>query len=118
MDRRRQFAARILAVFLAAGLAISSDAVSTAQTESPTSTAPTTTPAISQSLPSAPSTAGGAIHGSIKAGNVPLPGVSVTATNTLTGKKYNTTTDVTGAYSMTIPQNGRYVVRAELAAFA
>jgi hypothetical protein len=66
-----------------------------------------------------PSTvAGGTIHGSIKAGNVPLPGVSITATNTLTGKKYNTTTDVTGAYSMTIPQNGRYVVRAELAAFA
>ena len=51
-------------------------------------------------------------------GTVPLPGVAVTATNTLTGKKYATTTDVDGTYAMTIPRTGRYVVRAELAAFA
>jgi hypothetical protein len=44
--------------------------------------------------------------------------VAITATNTLTGKKYATTTDLYGAYSMTIPKTGRYVVRAELAAFA
>jgi trimeric autotransporter adhesin len=62
--------------------------------------------------------AGGTIKGTVKAGAVPLPGVSVTATNTLTGKKYATTTDVTGAFAMAIPRNGRYVVRAELAAFA
>jgi len=61
---------------------------------------------------------GGTINGTIKAGTVPLPGVAVTATNTLTGKKYATTTDVTGSFSMAIPRNGRYVVRAELAAFA
>ena len=61
---------------------------------------------------------GGTISGTVKAGAVPLPGVAVTATNTLTGKKYTTTTDVTGAFSMTIARNGRYVVRAELAAFA
>jgi hypothetical protein len=66
--------------------------------------------------PAAPS--GGTISGSVKSGNVPLPGVAVTATNTLTGKKYATTTDITGAFSMAIPKNGRYVVRAELAAFA
>jgi trimeric autotransporter adhesin len=35
----------------------------------------------------------------------------------LTGKKYATTTDVNGAFSMAIPKNGRYVVKAELAAF-
>jgi trimeric autotransporter adhesin len=63
-------------------------------------------------------TAGGTIKGTVKAGAVPLPGVSVTATNTLTGKKYATTTDVTGAFAMAIPRNGRYVVKAELAAFA
>jgi trimeric autotransporter adhesin len=62
--------------------------------------------------------AGGTIKGTVKAGAVPLPGVSVTATNTLTGKKFATTTDVTGAFAMAIPRNGRYVVRAELAAFA
>ncbi len=61
---------------------------------------------------------GGTIKGTVKSGAVPLPGVSVTATNTLTGKKYATTTDITGAFAMTIPRNGRYVVRAELAAFA
>ena len=54
----------------------------------------------------------------MKAGAVPLPGVGVTATNTLTGKKYATTTDVNGSFAMAIPRNGRYVVKAELAAFA
>ncbi len=62
--------------------------------------------------------AGGTIKGTVKAGSVPLPGVGITATNTLTGKKYATTTDVTGAFAMAIPRNGRYVVKAELAAFA
>jgi hypothetical protein len=62
--------------------------------------------------------AGGTLHGAIKSGNIPLPGVAVTATNTLTGKKFATTTDITGAWSMTIPQNGRYVIRTEFAAFA
>jgi hypothetical protein len=61
---------------------------------------------------------GGTIKGTVKAGAVPLPGVAVTATNTLTGKKYATTTDVNGAFGMAIPRNGRYVVKAELAAFS
>lgn len=54
----------------------------------------------------------------VKSGNVPLPGVTVTAQNTLTGKRYTTVTDVSGAWSMTIPQNGRYVVRTQFAGFA
>jgi hypothetical protein len=66
--------------------------------------------------------AGGTIHGTISSGTgkaaIPLPGVAVTATNTLTGKKYATSTDITGVFAMTIPRTGRYVVRAELAAFA
>jgi hypothetical protein len=53
-----------------------------------------------------------------KAGGVPLPGVAVTAANTLTGRKYTTTTDIDGVYAMSIPKNGRYVVKAELAGFA
>jgi trimeric autotransporter adhesin len=61
---------------------------------------------------------GGTITGTVKAGAVPLPGVSITATNTLTGKKYATTTDGNGSFAMAIPRNGRYVVKAELAAFA
>ncbi len=67
---------------------------------------------------------GGKIHGTVvagtagKPGGIPLPGVAITATNSLTGKKYATTTDTNGAYAMAIPRNGRYVVRVELAAFA
>ncbi len=61
---------------------------------------------------------GGQLHGVVKSGKVPLPGVTLTAQNTLTGKRFSTTTDVTGAWSMTIPQNGRYVIRTQFAAFA
>jgi hypothetical protein len=53
-----------------------------------------------------------------KGGGVPLPGVAITAMNSLTGKKYATTTDIDGKYAMAIPRNGRYVVRAELTGFA
>jgi hypothetical protein len=75
--------------------------------------APATPPPIT-----AQSQTGGTIRGTVRAGTVPLPGVAVTATNTLTGKKYATTTDVTGSFVMAIPRNGRYVLKAELAAFA
>lgn len=68
--------------------------------------------------PAAVAVSGGTIKGTVKAGTVPLPGVAVTAANTLTGKKYATTTDITGAFAMVIPRNGRYVVKAELTAFA
>ena len=69
-------------------------------------TPPSTTPAVA---PAQTVQAGGTIHGTVKSGTTPLPGVSITATNTLTGKKYSTVTDATGAYSLAIPQNGRYV---------
>ncbi len=74
-------------------------------------------PAI-QTTATANEVSGGTITGSVKAGAVPLPGVAVTATNTLTGKKYATATDGNGMFAMAIPRNGRYVVKAELAAFA
>ena len=67
---------------------------------------------------------GGTIKGTIvagtagKPGGIPLPGVAITATNTLTAKKYATATGIDGVYEMTIPKNGRYVVKAELAGFA
>ena len=68
---------------------------------------------------------GGTIRGTVIAGpadakspGVPLPGVAITATNSLTGKKYTTSTDIDGTYALAIPRNGRYVIRAELAAFA
>jgi len=65
-----------------------------------------------------PQTATTEIHGTIKAGPTPLPGVTVTATNTLTGKKFVSATDVNGNYSLAITGRGRYVIRAEFIAFA
>jgi trimeric autotransporter adhesin len=65
-----------------------------------------------------PPSQGGTIHGVVKSGNMPLPGVTVTAANTLTGQKVTTSTDVDGGYSLQVASDGRYVVRAQMAAFA
>ena len=81
-----------------------------------------TTPAASAPPPASAdgvaAISGGTLGGHVKSGTVPLPGVTVTAQNTLTGKRYSTTTDVTGAWALTIPTNGRYVIRTQFAAFA
>jgi trimeric autotransporter adhesin len=69
-------------------------------------------------VPRGEAVTGGRLHGVIRSGKIPLPGVAVTAQNTLTGKRYSTTTDIRGAWSMTIPQEGRYVIRTQFAAFA
>lgn len=58
------------------------------------------------------------VAGRAVAGGAPIPGVSISAANSLTGKKAATSTDVNGAYVMTAPANGRNVIRAELAGFA
>ncbi|MGB6134295.1 MAG: TonB-dependent receptor [Acidobacteriaceae bacterium] len=60
----------------------------------------------------------GSIHGTVSTGKVPLPGVRVTATDTLTGKTYSAATDSTGGYSMNLPQNRRYILHAQFAVFA
>lgn len=77
----------------------------------------------SVSAPASPAGGGipssaGEIRGRVKSGNTPLPGVAVTAANTLTGRKVLTSTDIDGSFVLTVPSNGRYVVKAELAAFA
>ncbi len=56
--------------------------------------------------------------GVVKSGPTPLPGVTVTAKNTLTGQQFVTATDAGGAYTLHIDVDGRYVIRAEFAAFA
>jgi hypothetical protein len=81
-------------------------------------TAPIPARSTAPAQPSTQPPSGGVIHGTVKSGNIPLPGVTVTAQNTLTGKTYYAATNATGAYSMTIPRNGRYVVRAQFTAFA
>jgi hypothetical protein len=84
--------------------------------------APPSAPAASASeaaaVPPVQPTTGGRLHGQVKSGSTPLPGVTVTAQNTLTGKRFSTTSDITGAWSLTLQQNGRYVIRTQFAAFA
>src|ERR1035438_6550137 len=80
---------------------------------------PPVAPEIAQAPSTQPQQAmGGKLHGVVKSGVTPLPGVTVTAQNTLTGKRFSTTTDISGAWSLSIPQNGRYVIRTQFAAFA
>ncbi len=93
-----------------------------AATQAPTAPVAQPQAAPATETPAAPVVAvapqGGTIQGTVKASGVPLPGVAVTATNTLTGKKYATTTDIDGAFQMTVPQNGRYVLKTDLTGFA
>ena len=76
-------------------------------------------PAFAQQAPTTSTTQqGGTIRGTVKSGTTPLPGVTITATNTLSGKKYSASTDVNGNFAMAIPKNGRYVLRTDFPAFA
>lgn len=79
----------------------------------PAAQAPATSPAAAASA-----VAYGEITGVAKSGAIPLPGVSISAANTLTGKKYLTSTDVDGSFKIQVTGKGRYVVKAEFSAFA
>ncbi len=103
-------------VFVACGLA--GLAEPPAQASGQTTSAAPGVPASSAPAASTPAVTGGRLHGTVKSGNTPLPGVTITAQNTLTGKRYSTTSDITGAWSMTLTSNGRYVIRTQFAAFA
>ena len=59
-----------------------------------------------------------AIRGAVKSSGTAIPGVTITAANTLSGQKTSTSTDVNGRYNLEVSANGRYVVRAQMAAFA
>jgi hypothetical protein len=58
------------------------------------------------------------INGSARSGKTPLPGVTVTAANTLTGKKYAAATNSEGKFAFSGITRGRYVVRVEFMGFA
>ena len=111
MGRASGQSAIVLGLVMATGYAVFAQSPSSAPS-APPANAPTA------SVESVSAAIGGRLHGSVKSGTTPLPGVTVTAQNTLTGKRYSTTTDITGAWSMTIPLNGRYVIRTQFAAFA
>src|SRR5450631_3327943 len=96
-------------------------AVASLLAQAPANATPvSSSPAAQQGTPttSVVNAVGGRLHGTVKSGAIPLPGVTVTAQNTLTGKRYSTTSDITGAWTLTIAQNGRYVIRTQFAAFA
>ncbi|MDE1154857.1 MAG: TonB-dependent receptor [Acidobacteriaceae bacterium] len=106
----------------ALGLALTT--LSTLALNAQTAPPPSGTPAQSAASVSPAPVGGGNIRGTIvagtpgKAGATPLPGVAVTATNTLTGRRYTAATDIEGHYALSIPKNGRYVLKAELTGFA
>jgi hypothetical protein len=58
------------------------------------------------------------ITGSVHSGKTPLPGVTLTASNTLTGKKYTAATVSDGTFVLLGLPRGRYVLRAEFMGFA
>ena len=120
MREADQWRAVAMGILVAGGLTAWTQAPVQIPAQANTPAAASSVPATSsaQQAPSAQVITGGRLHGQVKSGITPLPGVTVTAQNTLTGKRYQTTTDITGTWSLTIPQNGRYVVRTQFAAFA
>ena len=81
-------------------------------------------PTATQSLPAPPTNEASVsastyqITGSVHSGRTPLPGVTLTASNTLTGKKYSAATVSDGTYVLAGLPRGRYVLRAEFMGFA
>jgi hypothetical protein len=58
------------------------------------------------------------ISGTARSGKTPLPGATVTASNTLTGIKYSAVTDAEGKFSFSGVARGRYVLRIEFMGFS
>lgn len=58
------------------------------------------------------------ITGVVKSGKTPLPGVTVTAANTLTGKKFSVATAIDGSFVIKDVPRGRYVVKVAFMGFA
>jgi len=72
-----------------------------------------TAPAVSRTAPATYQ-----ISGIVKNGKTPLPGVTVTAANTLTGKKVSVATTTDGSFLIRGLPRGRYVVKIEFMGFA
>jgi trimeric autotransporter adhesin len=110
-----------LALFLAHSLrlVLLSNSTLVAQTTDPAQqTTPQSTQQVVPQSPDQHIQQGGTIRGVVKSGGTLVPGVTITAANTLTGQKVITSSDVNGAYVTRVPANGRYVVRTQMAAFA
>lgn len=73
---------------------------------------------VSPSVPTPPPPITFQITGTVKSGKTPLPGVTVTAANTLTGKKFSVATAIDGSFTFKGIPRGRYVVKVEFMGFA
>src|SRR5690349_14291068 len=58
------------------------------------------------------------LRGNVKSGNMPIPGVTVSAVNVATRQKTSTWTDVDGSYALSLPVAGTYFVRTQMTGFA
>lgn len=76
------------------------------------------TPLAGSSNPPVPQAVTYQISGSVHSAKTPLPGVTVTAANTLTGKKFSSVTATDGTFAISSLPRGRYVVRVEFMGFA
>jgi len=98
---------------LVAVLALATEA--RAQEASP----PAVAPPVPAAQISSPATATSfQINGTVRSGKTSLPGVTVTAANTLTGKKVSATTSLSGEFLLNNLPRGRYVLRVEFMGFA
>jgi len=110
---------RFLAIIAAAGIALALAPGARAQENpAPDAQQEPVPPPIQLPPPPPPAPAPYSITGIVHTGKSALPGVTVTAANTLTGKKFVTTTGMDGIFTFWLFDRGRYVVRAEFLAFA
>ena len=58
------------------------------------------------------------ITGTVRSGKTSLPGATVTAANTLTGKHFATASSVDGKFEFSGIPRGRYVIRIDFMGFA
>lgn len=58
------------------------------------------------------------VSGTVHSGKTPLPAATITAANTLTGKKTSILTALDGSFTLKLTARGRYVIRAEFPGFA
>jgi len=58
------------------------------------------------------------LTGVVKSGKTPVPGATVTAVNHATGQRVVEWSGSDGSYKLTLPGDGEYAVRAQMAAFA
>jgi Carboxypeptidase regulatory-like domain len=59
----------------------------------------------------------GTIRGMVKSGNIPVPGVTVTATNESTNEKATAWTNVDGRYELRVHSFGHFVISTQMIAF-